>query len=136
MLKNQASEIIPEELLKTIGKNLCKIRNEKNEEIKSVANAVEIKPALIEKIENGTDELSIRTLAILCNHYEISLQKVMELEGAQVYHFTQTNSAGNNHKQYVVNDHTNGYELLVQQLQSDVEYYRNKYTALTENKIS
>lgn len=134
MLKNQTNEIVPEELLKTIGKNLSKIRRDKNEEIKSVANAVDLKPTLIEKIENGLDELSVKNLAVLCNYYEVSLQKVMELEGAQVYHFTQTNSAGNNHKQYVVNDHTNGYELLVQQLQADVEYYRSKYIALTEGK--
>jgi DNA-binding XRE family transcriptional regulator len=138
MSKNiKAQDVIPDELLKTIGRNLSKIRSDKDEEIKVVSNAIEVKPEVIEKIENGLHELPLTILIKLCNHYNVTIQQVLELEVSQIYHFTQTNSAGNNHKQYVVNDHTNGYELLVEQLQSEVLYFRgyfDKYMALIKSE--
>jgi transcriptional regulator with XRE-family HTH domain len=138
MTKNsKVQEVIPGDLLRTIGKNLFTIRTDKNEEIKNVASALEIKPEIIEKIESGIHELPLTILVKLCNHYNVTIQQVLELEISQIYHFTQTNSAGNNHKQYVVNDHTNGYELLVDQLQSEVKYFRgyfDKYMALVKGE--
>ncbi|OKS89653.1 helix-turn-helix domain-containing protein [Mucilaginibacter polytrichastri] len=138
MTKNgKVQEVIPGDLLRTIGKNLFTIRTDKKEEIKSVASALEIKPEIIEKIENGMHELPLIILVKLCNHYNVTIQQVLELEISQIYHFTQTNSAGNNHKQYVVNDHTNGYELLVDQLQSEVKYFRgyfDKYMDLVKGE--
>ncbi|SEK24327.1 helix-turn-helix domain-containing protein [Parapedobacter koreensis] len=136
MIANMNKEIIPEELLKTIGKNLAKIRSDKGEDLKDVAKAVGVKAVDLEKVEAGVYPLTIELLVILVNHFDTSLQQVMEVALAQIYYFTQTNSTGSSHKQYVVNDHTNGYELLVEQLQKEVEYLRGyfeKYVALTSS---
>ncbi|MGJ1261090.1 helix-turn-helix domain-containing protein [Sphingobacterium spiritivorum] len=130
-------EIILEELLKSIGRNLLSFRTDKGEEVGVVAKNVGIKPAILEKIEAGTLPVSLDILVNLTNYYKVSLQQVLDLGVSQIYHFTQTNSAGNNHKQYVVNDHTNGYELLVDQLQKEVVYLRGyfeRYVKLTENQ--
>lgn len=128
-------EIITEELLKTIGKNLSTIRLDKGEDVNVVANAVGIRPGDLEEIEAGTFKLTIELLVEIANYYKIGLQQIMELAVAKIFNFTQTNSNGSGHKQYVVNDHTNGYDLLVGQLQEEVKYLRGyfeKYIELTE----
>jgi len=130
-------EILAKELLNTIGKNLAEVREEKEISLKQVADALGIKVSDFEKIEAGTFGLTIETLVSIVNFYKVGLQQILGIGVAQIYHFTQTNSAGNNHKQYVVNDHTNGYELLVDQLQKEVTYLRgyfDKYMELTQGE--
>lgn len=128
-------EIIASELLITIGKNLAEVRKEKEKELTEVSQETGLKISDLENIEKGAFNLTIDTLVAITNYYKVGLQQILGLGVAQIYNFTQTNSSGNNHKQYVVNDHTNGYELLVQELQKEVLYLRGyfeKYMDLSQ----
>jgi len=113
-----------EELLEKVGRNLSAIRNAKRQTQEGVAKSIGVTHPVISKIESGQYNLTMELLVKLCNHYDIGLLELFDFETSQVFYFTQTNKTGNHHKQYVYHEHTDGYDLLVKELKSEIEYLR------------
>lgn len=63
--------------LKQIGSNLSALRKTRNEEIGTVANAVDLAPGVLEQIENGNCDFHLKTLFALCDYYFTDLQSVV-----------------------------------------------------------
>ncbi|WP_090602231.1 helix-turn-helix transcriptional regulator [Parapedobacter koreensis] len=114
-----------DELLISIGKNLSAIRNAKRETQDGVAKSIGVTHPVVSKIESGQYNLTFDLLIKLCNHFEVSLEQILDLDISQIFNFTQKNKSGDRHKQFVVHEHTDGYDLLVKQLQSEISYLRN-----------
>lgn len=119
------NKISSEELLIAIGKNLSAIRNAKRETQDGVAKSVGVTHPVISKVESGQYNLTMELLIKLCNHFDVTLEQLFNFESSQVFYFTQKNKTGDHHKQYVYHEHTDGYDILVKQLQSEIEYLRN-----------
>ncbi|MGJ1261089.1 helix-turn-helix domain-containing protein [Sphingobacterium spiritivorum] len=119
------NKISTEELLSTIGRNLSAIRNAKRETQDGVARSIGVTHPVVSKIENGQYNVTLDLLTKLCNHFNVTLEQVLDFESSQVFYFTQKNQTGDHHKQYVYHEHTDGYDILVKQLQSEVEYLRS-----------
>lgn len=63
--------------LKQIGSNLAALRKARNEEINTVANAVELAPGVLEQIEIGGCDFQVETLFALCDFYDAELKSVV-----------------------------------------------------------
>lgn len=63
--------------LKQIGRNLFVLRKARNEEIGTVASAVDLAPGVLEQIENGSCDFQLKTLFALCDYYYTDLQSVV-----------------------------------------------------------
>jgi hypothetical protein len=63
--------------LKQIGSNLAALRKARNEEIGTVANAVELAPGVLEQIEIGSCDFQLKTLFALCDYYYTDLESVV-----------------------------------------------------------
>jgi hypothetical protein len=63
--------------LKQIGSNLAALRKARNEEIITVANAVELAPGILEQIEVGDCDFQVETLFALCDYYDADLKSVI-----------------------------------------------------------
>lgn len=63
--------------LKQIGSNLVALRKARNEEINTVANAVELAPGVLEQIEVGGCDFQVKTLFALCDYYDADLKSVI-----------------------------------------------------------
>lgn len=61
-----------EKWMQVIGANLRAIRITKKKELTSVAEAINISPDLLEKIENGQYNWEVRLYARICSYYEVS----------------------------------------------------------------
>jgi len=125
-----AKKIDVETLLTTIGKNLYAIRNARRETQEGVADSIGVKHPVISKIENGQYTLTIEMLANLCNHYEVSIQQVMELEITQIFHFTQRNESGTHNntlkQSNVSNDLSEGYQHLISHYKAEIDTLRSQ----------
>lgn len=65
-----------------IGRKLYHIRRMRNEKLTAVAQEVGLSHGVISQIENGRyPGLSVKTLHVLANHYEISLSDIMTMDG-------------------------------------------------------
>jgi DNA-binding XRE family transcriptional regulator len=118
-------EIKIEDLLLTIGRNLSAIRNARRETQEGVAATIGTTHPVISKVENGQYTLTMELLIKLCNHFSVTLQQILELEIAHIFNFTQKNEASaHSIKQYVENELAEGYELVIKQQQSEIEYLR------------
>ena len=117
-------------LFKTIGKNLYAIRNARRETQEGVAATIGIKHPVISKIENGQYNLTIEMLVKLCNHYEVTIQQVMDLEITQIFHFTQRNESGTHNntlkQSNVSNDLSEGYQHLIAHYKAEIDSLRNR----------
>ena len=114
-------------MLLVLGRNISAIRNAKRETQFGVAKSIGVTHPVLSKIENGAYNITVEQLAKLCNHFKVSLQQVLDLDNNQIFYFTQRNVTGNHHKQYVVHELADGYELLISQLQAEVSYLRKFY---------
>lgn len=115
------------QLLETIGNNLNLIRTARKETLEGVAATVGSTHGVLSKIENGRyTGLSLSLLAKLCNHYEVTLQQVLELEATQIFQCTQTNTEGTtgNILKQVANELSEGYQVATEQFQSEIKYLR------------
>lgn len=128
-------DIAIDEMLISLGRNISAIRNAKRETQFGVAKSIGVTHPVVSKIENGSYNITMELLIKLCNHFKITLQQVMDLDNNQIFYFTQKNITGNFHKQYVVRELADGYEILIKQLQSEVTYLR-KFYELHSNKNS
>lgn len=63
--------------LKTVGTNLHGLRIAKNKDIETVAKAMRITPALLEKIEKGEHDTDLILLLNLCRYYKTSVGDVL-----------------------------------------------------------
>ena len=57
--------------LKKMGSRLMALRIARREHITSVAAAINLRPDVLERIENGEQDIRIKTLFTLCGYYEI-----------------------------------------------------------------
>lgn len=57
--------------LKKMGKTLNIPRRARREEIVDVAAAINIKPEILQKIENGEHDFRVKTLFALCDYYNV-----------------------------------------------------------------
>ncbi|PAW95183.1 hypothetical protein CKK33_17425 [Mucilaginibacter sp. MD40] len=126
-------DIVIDEMLISLGRNISAIRNAKRETQYGVAKSIGVTHPVVSKIENGTYNVTIELLVRLCNHFKISLQQVLDLDNNQIFYFTQKNITGNFHKQYVVHELADGYEILINQLQSEVSYLRKYFEQHSKN---
>jgi transcriptional regulator with XRE-family HTH domain len=58
--------------LKTIGRNLQRLRETAEKDLTEVAKAVHMKAEVLEKIEKGTHEMRVSQLARLCAYYNVT----------------------------------------------------------------
>jgi transcriptional regulator with XRE-family HTH domain len=110
-------------LLTTIGQNLHTIRNARKETLQSVAADIGITHPIISKIENGRyPNLQLNLLIKLCNHYKITLQQVFSLEVANIFQLTNN---GEGHQKLIGQELASGYDLYIQQLNSENNFLKN-----------
>lgn len=113
-----------EEILIKVGRNLSAIRSAKRQTQDGVARSVGVTHPVISKIESGQYNLTVELLVKLCNHFSITLLELFDFETSQVFYFTQKNRTGDHHKQYVYHEHTDGYDILIKELKSEIDYLR------------
>jgi transcriptional regulator with XRE-family HTH domain len=63
--------------LRKIGENLGELRKSRNEDIITVAKAVELAPGVLERIESGKQDFRLKALFALCNYYETDVESVL-----------------------------------------------------------
>jgi DNA-binding Xre family transcriptional regulator len=126
-------DINVEEQLIKIGHNLHTIRNYKKEKLEGVAKSIGITHSVLSKIENGRyDGLTVTLLIKLCNHYQVTLQQVLELGLTQIYTKSQINETGtaNNTLKNIEHEVSSGYEKAIEQNVSEIAYLRKKLDEL------
>jgi hypothetical protein len=67
--------------LKAVGKDLCEIRESRNETAESVAKALNLPLGIIIGIEQGTRDFKVKELLDLCRHYETDVDAVVKDSG-------------------------------------------------------
>jgi transcriptional regulator with XRE-family HTH domain len=60
------------EFLKTVGMNLHAIRVAQKKDIKTVAKAMEIQPAMLDEIEKGECNWDVELIGRLCSYYNVT----------------------------------------------------------------
>ena len=124
--------IVLADLLTNIGQTLHTIRNARKETLKAVADAIGVTHPIISKIENGRyDSLQLSLLVKLCNHYNLSLHQVLNLELANIFQLTQHNSDGS--QKLIGQELSTGYELYIQQLNQEIQYLKEQNAKLLES---
>lgn len=63
--------------LKKMGSRLTALRIARREQITSVAAAVNLRPEILELIENGEHNIRIKTLFALCGYYDIDAETLI-----------------------------------------------------------
>ena len=117
-------------LLIKIGKNLHTIRNSRKETLQSVAESIRITHPVLSKVENGRYKtLQLELLVKLCNHYEVSLQQIMELDLSTVF---QISNYGEGSQKLIGEELASGYELYIQQLQKEISYLKEQNEKLMD----
>ena len=109
-----------------IGKNLSICRHLKGEKQEVPAQAINVKASVISRIETGTyDSLTLDQLIGLCNHYQVTLQQILELEVTHVFNYSQNNQTGTSNNSQT-NEIASGYLLHIDYLKQQVEKYEKK----------
>ena len=118
-------QIILNELLSRIGKNLLTIRTAKRQKLETVAKELGFKDhTSISKIENAKNEaLTVAQIVNMCNYYGTTLEEVLDLENTNIYNMSQVNETGttNNSLKQVINDLSEGYKLAFEQSRFSIE---------------
>jgi len=118
-------QIILNELLSRIGKNLLNIRTAKRQKLETVAKELGFKDhTSISKIENAKNEaLTVAQIVNMCNYYGTTLEEVLDLENTNIYNMSQVNETGttNNSLKQVINDLSEGYKLAFEQSRFSIE---------------
>jgi transcriptional regulator with XRE-family HTH domain len=114
------------EIFTTIGKNLHTVRHSLKLTLEAVASEIDITYPVLSKIENGRYlGLSIGLLKKLCNYYKITIAQVLDIEGHQIFNYSQyINQPAGNHS--MTNNIADGYELAIQSLKEQIEYLKNQ----------
>lgn len=63
--------------LQKMGNMLSLMRKARREDIETVATAINIRPEVLEKIENGEQDFRVRTLFALCDYYNIDEKSII-----------------------------------------------------------
>src|SRR5688500_874176 len=63
--------------LQKMGSSLCLIRKARQEDINLVAAAIDIRPEILEKIENGQHDFRLKTLFALCEYYNVDVESIV-----------------------------------------------------------
>lgn len=108
----------------TIGKNLHTVRHSLKLTLENVASEVDITHPVLSKIENGRyPGLSLALLIKLCNYYKITLAQVLDIEGHQIFNYSQyINQPTGNHT--MSNNIADGYEEAIKALKEQIEYLK------------
>lgn len=108
----------------TIGKNLHTVRHSLKLTLETVAAEVDITHPVLSKIENGRyPGLSLAFLIKLCNYYKITLAQVLDIEGHQIFNYSQyINQPTGNHT--MSNNIADGYEEAIKALKEQIEYLK------------
>ncbi|MCW2258949.1 MULTISPECIES: helix-turn-helix domain-containing protein [Sphingobacterium] len=114
------------EIFTTIGKNLHTVRHSFKLTLEAVASEIDITYPVLSKIENGRYlGLSIVLLKKLCNYYKITIAQVLDIEGHQIFNYSQyINQPAGNHS--MTNNIADGYELAIQSLKEQIEYLKKQ----------
>ncbi|MCW2260325.1 MULTISPECIES: helix-turn-helix domain-containing protein [Sphingobacterium] len=114
------------EIFTTIGKNLHTVRHSLKLTLEAVASEIDVTYPVLSKIENGRYlGLSIGLLKKLCNYYKITIAQVLDIEGHQIFNYSQyINQPAGNHS--MTNNIADGYELAIQSLKEQIEYLKNQ----------
>jgi transcriptional regulator with XRE-family HTH domain len=63
--------------LKKIGSALSLLRYTRHEEIDRVAAAINLRPGTLQQIEDGKQDLRIKTLIALCEYYKVDIESMV-----------------------------------------------------------
>lgn len=63
--------------LRRMGSMLALLRKTRREDIDTVAAAINIRPEILEKIENGEHDFRVRTFFAICDYYKVDLESVV-----------------------------------------------------------
>lgn len=109
----------------TIGKNLHTVRHSLKLTLETVASEVDITHPVLSKIENGRyPGLSLAFLSKLCDYYKITLAQVLDIEGHQIFNYSQyINQPTGNHT--MSNNIADGYEEAIKALKEQIEYLKD-----------
>lgn len=108
----------------TIGKNLHTVRHSLKLTLETVASDLEISHPVLSKIENGRyPGLSMALLIRLCDYYNITLAQILDIEGHQIFNYSQyINQPSGNHT--MTNNIADGYEQAIKALKEQVDYLK------------
>jgi transcriptional regulator with XRE-family HTH domain len=127
-------QLIYDELLSIMGKNLHTIRNARKETLQGVASEIGFSHPILSKIENGRyPNVQLSLLVKLCNHYNIGLQQLFSIEIANIFQLTQNNKDGS--QKLIGQELSTGYDLYTQQLLSEVAYLKSMNMKLLEKLV-
>lgn len=124
------------EIFTTIGKNLHTVRHSLKLTLEAVASEINITYPVLSKIENGRYMgLSIALLNKLCKYYNITIAQVLNIEGHQIFNYSQyINQPAGNHS--MTNNIADGYELAIQSLKEQVEYLKKQNQNLLDKLLN
>jgi transcriptional regulator with XRE-family HTH domain len=63
--------------LQKIGSNLAALRLASRKDVQSVADAINLRPDTLLKIESGQHNFRIKTLEALCDYYNIQIESII-----------------------------------------------------------
>ena len=120
-------KIILDEVLSAIGKNLHTIRNGKGETLQMVAKEIEISHPVLSQIENGRyHSLGLSQIVSLCNHYNMTIDEVLQLQDNKVFHFNQKNETGANNAKQMFKDSSEGYLKCIEKQDEQINYLKQQ----------
>lgn len=64
--------------LEIIGKHLAELRRSRRKDVETVANALNIRPGVLLRIENGQQDFRLKTLFALCDYYNADLESIID----------------------------------------------------------
>ena len=63
--------------LQLLGRNLAQLRTARRKDVESVANAINIRPDVLLRIESGHHDPRLKTLYALCDYFNVELSSVV-----------------------------------------------------------
>ncbi|MBE8719657.1 helix-turn-helix domain-containing protein [Sphingobacterium pedocola] len=114
------------DIFSTIGKNLHTVRHSLKMTLEAVASQVDVTHPVLSKIENGRyNGLSLTLLIKLCDFYNITLAQILDIEGHQIFNYSQyINQPSGNHT--LTNNVSDGYEQAIKALKEQIDYLKSQ----------
>lgn len=124
------------EIFATIGKNLHTVRHSLKLTLEAVAIELDVTHPVLSKIENGRyPGLSMTLLIKLCDFYSITLAQVLDIEGHQIFNYSQyINQPSGNHT--MTNNIADGYEQAIHALKEHVDQLKSQNQELINKLLS
>lgn len=63
--------------LEKMGETFTMLRKARQEDIGTVATAINLRPEILEQIENGKHDFRFKTLFALCDYYNVDVESIM-----------------------------------------------------------